>query len=285
MSGEWMKYDCCLPHKPEVLELVDRTGMGVDQVVGRLVLLWGWASLNSADGTARLSLRLLCRLCGGDEDFWKAVQDVGWLDVDAEAGTVAIPGWERRFSKSAKSRAMHAIRAEDSRGGAPKRTTPCAKAHAPVRRRALERGDREERNSSSSPREAAHEDQAGPAGWETVRSVWADVVKRGHGKPWDLAAPPDQLQPRLAEDGWFQKFLAAVERLPKCRFFESPATLPQLVLPGFVDKILGGQMDNPRHRPSGRPDDRPPPQAWTGDDAARFEATKASIVQKLKEVS
>lgn len=285
MAGEWLPYDVCLPQKPEVLELVDRTGLGVDQVVGRLVLLWGWASLNSADGTARISVRLLCRLCGGDEEFWNVVQDVGWLVVDAEAGTVAIPGWERRFSKSAKSRALAQVRHEVDKASAatrPRRGRDAPPAGAP---RAPERGDRRDRNSSSSPREAAHEDQAGPAGWETVRTVWAEAVRKGHGKPWDLAAPPDKLQDRLGEDGWFQKFLAAVERLPQCRYFESPATLPQLVKEGFVDKILGGQMDNSRHRPSGRPDDRPPPQAWTGADAARFEATKAAVVAKLKEVS
>ena len=62
MAGEWIPYDVCLPQKPEVLELVDRTGLAPDQVVGRLLMLWGWAALNSSDGTARMSLRLLGRL-------------------------------------------------------------------------------------------------------------------------------------------------------------------------------------------------------------------------------
>ena len=148
MAGEWIPYDVCLPQKPEVLELVDRTGLPVDQVVGRLLMLWGWASLNSSDGTARMSIRLLGRVCGGDEAFWREVEKVSWLVIDAENGTVAIPGWERRFSKSAKSRALHAVRAD----GARQRTTPCAQAHAPVRSGAPERGDRRDRNSSSSPR-------------------------------------------------------------------------------------------------------------------------------------
>ena len=59
MAGEWVPYDVCLPQKPEVLELVDRTGLQPDQVVGRLLMLWGWAALNSSDGTARMSVRLL----------------------------------------------------------------------------------------------------------------------------------------------------------------------------------------------------------------------------------
>jgi hypothetical protein len=33
MAGEWLAYDLALPQKPEVLELVDATGLETDQVV------------------------------------------------------------------------------------------------------------------------------------------------------------------------------------------------------------------------------------------------------------
>lgn len=290
MAGEWVPYDVCLPHKPEVLELVDRTGLPVDQVVGRLVLLWGWASLNSSDGTARLSVRLLCRLCGGDEAFWESVQAVGWLVIDAEAGTVAIPGWERRFSKTAKSRAMETARNQaanakkDTYTRAARTSTRAARAHNA--RGASERRDRGDRISSSSPDVAALEEPgsgpSGPPGWETLRKAWA----AGTGRPWKLPDPPDKVGDRLAEPGWFGKALAAIEALPRCKYFRDPVTLPQLVAKGFVDKVLGGQFDNaPRAAPTGRPglDDRPPPEGWTGDDQKRFEATKAALAAKLRE--
>ena len=98
---------------------------------------------------------------------------------------------------------------------------------------------------------------------------------------------PDQLQrvaDRLAEPGWFSKALAAIEALPRCRYFADPVTLPQLVAEGFVDKVLGGQFDNPRRQAvvGGRPDDRPPAQGWSGDDAARFAATKAALAAKIR---
>lgn len=284
MAGEWIPYDVCLPQKPEVLDLVDRTGLEVDQVVGRLLMLWGWSALNSSDGTARMSVRLLSRICGGDEAFWLAVQDVGWLVIDADNGTVAIPGWERRFSKSAKNRAMHAIRADDART----RTGPCAKAHGPVRKSAPERRDRGDRNSSSSPGTAAQGDQggapAGPAGWETLRKAWA----AGTGRPWKLPDPPDKVADRLAEPGWFEKALAAIQALPRCKYFRDPVTLPQILTPGFVDKVLGGQFDNARDQPArgsyrGGQDDRPPPQAFQGDDAARFEATKRAMADRIRQ--
>ncbi len=280
MAGEWVPYDVCLPQKPEVLELVDSTGLPVDQVVGRLLMLWGWASLNSADGTARMSVRLLGRICGGDEAFWLAVQEVGWLVIDAENGTVAIPGWERRFSQAAKSRALHASRASGARG----RTTACAQAHAPVRSGApdrRDRRDRRDRNSSSSHGSAALS-QEEPAGWETLRKAWAT----GTGRPWKLPAPPDKVADRLAEEGWFEKALAAIAALPRCRYFRDPVTLPQLLAPGFVDKVLGGQFDNPREqRPAGgyrSPDEKPPAEGFKGKDADDFEYTRRKMVNQLR---
>lgn len=283
MAGEWLPYDACLPTKPEVVELVDRTGLEVGTVVGRMLMLWGWAALNCSDGQARISVRLLSKLIGGDEEFWRAVQDVGWLEIDAEGGTVAIPGWDRRFSQAAKNRAMHAIRASESRAGAPKRTPPCAKAHAPVRSGALER---RKRISSSSPQAAHAEEDTGqdqdgpPAGWETLRAAW----KAGKGRPWQLPTPPDRVADRLDEAGWFEKALAAIDRLPACRFFRDPVTLPQFVAPGFVDKILGGQFDNPRDQRTPRgPEDRPPAQGFTGPELEAFNRTKAALAGKLRE--
>jgi hypothetical protein len=63
--------------------------------------------------------------------------------------------------------------------------------------------------------------------------------------------------------------------------------LGQFVKPGFVAKVLGGQYDAPKNRPaaSGRPDERPPAQGWTGDDAARFEATKRAMAAKFQEAT
>jgi hypothetical protein len=283
MAGEWIPYDVCLPQKPEVLDLVDRTGLEVDQVVGRLMMLWGWAALNSRDGSARLSLRLLSRVCGGDDSFWYAVQDVGWLTIDAEGGTVGIPGWDARFSKAAKSRALATVRHQVDKVGGATRPQPGRDAPPTGAPRARERGDR---ISSSSPGGAAHgsgDPDGPPAGWDTLRAAW----KAGKGRPWQLPTPPDKAADRLAEDGWFQKALAAIDRLPACRYFRDPVTLPQFVAAGFVDKILGGQFDNEREQRGGggprRPDDRPPPQAFTGSDAEAFEATKRRLAQQLRD--
>jgi hypothetical protein len=123
---------------------------------------------------------------------------------------------------------------------------------------------------------------AGPAGWETLRKAWA----AGTGRPWRLPGPPDKVGDRLSEDGWFEKALAAIEALPRCRYFRDPVTLPQILAPGFVDKVLGGQFDNARDQPArggyrGQ-EDRPPPQAWSGSDAAAFEATKRKLAEQIR---
>jgi hypothetical protein len=285
MAGEWIPYDVCLPHKPEVLELVDRTGLQPDQVVGRLLMLWGWAALNSSDGTARMSVRLLAKLCGGDDEFWREVESVGWLVIDAENGTVAIPGWERRFSQAAKSRALSSVRHQVDKARGAERPQPGRVAPPTGTSSALERRDRGDRNSSSSPGSAAQNPEGGPhpAGWETLRKAWA----AGTGRPWKLPSAPEKVAERLAEEGWFEKALAAIQELPRCKYFRDPVTLPQLVAKGFVDKVLGGQFDNARdQRPTGGyrgPDDKPPAQGWTGDDAARLEATRRKMVEQLRQ--
>lgn len=238
MAGEWIPYDVCLPMKPEILEIQDATGEGVDAIVGRLVQLWGWAALNVDGGVFRMTVPRLGRMFGGDATFWTAVQDAGWLEIDGEGGTVAIPGWERRFAQAAKTRALHARRAS----GARERTGECAQAHAPVRPSAPERGDRGKRNSSSSSAGVA----AQPEGWETLREAWNTGAEAGNRRPWRLPTPPEKARDRLAEEGWFAQALEAIARIPRCRYFADPVTMLQLVKPGFVEKVLGGQYDSPK---------------------------------------
>jgi hypothetical protein len=113
MAGEWIPIDCNLGTKPEVLELVDETGEPVEVVVYRLIQLWSWAVLNTADGTIRATPRRVAVVAGGDEQFWLAVERAGW--VSFLNGTLTIAGWERRFSNAAKARALHARRQDSYR--------------------------------------------------------------------------------------------------------------------------------------------------------------------------
>lgn len=104
MAAEWFPVDVSLDTKPEVQELVDLTGEPVEVIVFRLLKLWGWVQLNTADGRFRSTPARLGRICGGDAPFWQAVATVGWILFDGE--TAQIPKWEERFGGAAKRRAL-----------------------------------------------------------------------------------------------------------------------------------------------------------------------------------
>ena len=160
MAGEWIAYDLGLPEKPEVQELIDTTGQPVEVIVFRLLRLWGWAAMNTTDGRARMTLPRLVRTCGADEGFWRAVQAVGWLEIDETDATVAIPGWDRRFSQAAKSRLQQADRSashDDKRRRAGTADARPSEGPTPPRGRG-DRGDTGE--DPPPPREAAREGKA-----------------------------------------------------------------------------------------------------------------------------
>jgi hypothetical protein len=273
MAGEWVPIDVGLELKPEVQRLVDLTGEPVEIVCWRLVRFWGWASLNSADGTAIATPAVFARIFGGNVEFWAAVAAVGWVRFDPNSGVVEIPGFDRRFSNAAKARALSARRSANYRHG---RVTVAS-------RDGVTRG--EDINSSSSPSPVAARGKrtrkptaTGAAvdadQWATLRAAW----NAGAGAAWRSNNPPDGLADRLAEPGWFVEALRAVERLPALRAFRDPVTLLQIVKPGFVAKILGGQFDSaPRTRAKPALEDRPPPREWDASAAAAARATRERL--------
>lgn len=287
MAGEWIPIDIAAPDKPEMQELIDLTGEPVEVVFFRMFRLWSWASLNSDDGTVRTTPARLGRTCGGgDERFWLAVETVGWLSFDSVAGTASIPGWGKRFSQSAKSRALHLDRAgrakQASAEGAPKRTKSapvgCAQAHQ-------KRTREEERTDSSSSSRAVVDVEADGA---TLRAAWNAAARAAPGrvKPYGADDLPQSTLERLAAPGWLAEALKAIERLPGCRMFSTPVNLAQFsgVKNGvtFSRRVLEQQFDNPRE-PRGsfgnRPghDERQPATGWAGSDLDAFERTKARL--------
>jgi hypothetical protein len=279
MAGEWIPLDINLGDKPEVQELIDLTGQGVETVVYRLFQLWGWASLNTADGTVRATPGRLARVCGGDEEFWLAVEAVGWIAFDQAAGIAEIPGWGRRFSMAAKARACSTDRQSRYRDG---RVTV-------DRDKSVTRGEERREQVPPPPREAAQSKKKRtppvphPAGWTVLQEAW----NAGTGERWRSPTPPEQAADRLMEAGWMDRAAEAIGHLPKCRFFKTPVTLGQFCGSGFVDRVLGGQYDRQRDEPPartpGRFDDRPPAEGFKGDDAARFEATRRKMVDQLRQ--
>jgi len=290
MAGEWIPIDIALDQKPEVLELCDITGEVVDVVVYRLYKMWGWASLNTADGTARATPDRLARVCGGDAAFWLAVQAVGWLAFDPEAGTATIPGFDRRFSSGAKARASNSERASRYRRAQARRERDDTVAHkrdATVTRgeeRTVSSSSSSTRVSDSEKQEAAEETAASPIASSDAWLAFRDAWNLGGGAEWRNPNPPPEATLRLVDAEWMAAAPKAIDRLKACRYFDTPVTLWQFLADGFVDRVLGGQYDSPKEprRRSGRPDDRPPPQAFGGSDAARFEATRRKLEERRR---
>jgi hypothetical protein len=102
MAGEWIPIDCNLGTKPEVLEVAAATHEPIEVVVGRMVRLWSWAWHVTADGTIRVPRSMLATVAGGDDQFWSAVEQAGWLVCTDDS--ITIPGWSERFGNAAKRR-------------------------------------------------------------------------------------------------------------------------------------------------------------------------------------
>jgi hypothetical protein len=274
MAGEWISVDCNLHEKQEIHELIEITSQGIEVCVYRVYRLFAWFQLHSADGTAKATPARLASMIVGDADFWRAVERVGWLSFDSDAGTVTISGWEKRFSKAAKARILSAARMKKMRDA----------DVTQQRNKNVTREEDKREQIPPPPREASpQEADAPPAplsdGWQTLLAAWN--AASAEGQRWRSPNPPANTAQRLAEQGWLDRALTAIARLPRCRFFATPVPLQQFVGPGFVDRLLGGQYDN-APKQLGDSIDKPQPKAWSGDDAARLEATRRRMVQQLR---
>lgn len=129
--------------------------------------------------------------------------------------------------------------------------------------------------------------------WPTLRAAWNAEAKAGKRATWRSSTPPAGAGDRLQEDGWLAEALKAIPMIAELKAFENDVTLGQFCQAGWVAKVLGGYWRDKKRatpaapaRPGYRgPDDRPPAQAFAGDDAARFEATKRALAAKIQEAA
>lgn len=285
MAGEYLMVDIDIWNKPEVQELVDLTGTCVDSVVARLQRMWGWASLHTADGVIRATPERLARLHGGDAAYWLAVETVGWVKFDAEAGTMTVSNWERRFSKAAKARAVDRNRKSVERdavsGDCPEYVRDSS---GPTR---TETGPEERRGEfPPPPPPRARSGEAGTRAEEIVLA-WGIAAKASGWKlaPFTARKPPAAIWDRFDDGSWADQALAAIERLPRCRYFDSPPTLEQLcgVKGGvtFVERVLAGAYDGAKNAKAGA-DGRPTTQAAV-DRFKKRDPARDAMVREYRE--
>jgi hypothetical protein len=274
MAGSWIKFRHDLIDAPEIRRLARACGVTRDDVYGKLFRLWSWFDRHSRNGRVADETDDLVDEIVGHSGFAAALVSVGWLDHDQ--GGIVIPNWDRHNSETAKQRALDAARKAAARdqeavsGNEPDTPTqPC-----PAKSRTREDERREE--LPPLPREGFDK-----AAWQTLRKAW----NAGPGTTWKPVNPHPKAVQRLAEPGWLDEALAAVERLKRCRYFRTPVSLGQFCGPDFVTLCNGGDYDN-------RPEDRKgdfanataPPRAFTGAEAEAFERTRKKL-SASKEVS
>lgn len=126
MAGDWIPMEHALIDKPEVLGIVERTGLPIDTVIGRLFMLWRLMDRETLDGSLqKVGPKGLAARCGGKPSFWQAVADVGWLDFTPEG--VNQIGFTKKNGKSTKRRILESVRKLSARH-ADKMQTSCAPA-------------------------------------------------------------------------------------------------------------------------------------------------------------
>lgn len=115
MAGEWLKFECSLPEKPETLAITVAMGWDdPDLTVGKLMRLFRWFDQQTVDGNApSVTPALLDRIIGVT-GFVQAVADVGWLVINS--GGVSLQNFDRHNGATAKSRALTAKRVATHRG-------------------------------------------------------------------------------------------------------------------------------------------------------------------------
>jgi hypothetical protein len=252
MAAEWFPVDVSLDTKPEVQELVDLTGEKVEVIVFRLLKLWGWVQLNTADGRFRSTPARLGRICGGEAPFWEAVAAVGWIVFDGE--TAQIPKWEERFGGAAKRRALKNRRQDKWRrtGGA---DVDACEAQVRLQARLPQDITEQDRTreeiqpaapvaTSDPPKRRKRSQPAGGIVW-TADAGWQGITDADR-QEWRLAYPACDLAGELAKaTSWLKANPAKAHKSNWRRFLVSWLTRSQ-------DR--GGT----NREPGRRPDDRPP---------------------------
>lgn len=265
MAGSWIKLRHDVLDAPEIRRAARATGLDCDQVLGKLARLWSWADRHGVNGLVKAAEIEDVDEQVGHVGFGAALVSVGWLAFN-EIGVV-IPNWERHFSDSAKARALGAARSERHRNAS-------SVTHPPDRVTLGALPEKTRLEVPHPPRES----------FAKLRNAWnAGSGPEARRKPWKPDKAPDGAQERLSEAGWYEQAIEAMARLRACRYFSTPVTLPQFVGDGFVERVLGGQYDEPKAaQTAGKSafEERRPPAEWNAADRAALAATLRREAEK-----
>lgn len=78
--------------------------------------------------------------------------------------------------------------------------------------------------------------------WEKFAAAWNSTPK---ASPWPGLMAPDGWVNNAAYPAWLEKAYQALARLPQCHYFDTPLAVTRFFT--YVDRILAGEFDNPKH--------------------------------------
>jgi hypothetical protein len=104
LAGDWIKFELATIDKPEVLQMADLLEVSADDVVGKLLRVWGWFDQRSINGDAGgvtgVTLMKFIDRHVGRQGFAACMKKVGWLTDDG------LPNFDRHNGETAKNRAL-----------------------------------------------------------------------------------------------------------------------------------------------------------------------------------
>ena len=118
VNMSWIKVDVTTCDKVKIIHIARAWGVRVNEAFGAWFRLWAWFDGVTEDGRLDFLKPEDCDAKAGLNGIGAALSDVGWIEF-GERGAIII-GWDKHNGKSAKKRAMTALRvaAYKARGAA-----------------------------------------------------------------------------------------------------------------------------------------------------------------------
>ncbi len=112
MSTSWIKVEVTTSQKVEILTISELLKIDPHTVLGKLIVLWCWADINTIDGHAKGVTKVAIDSVVGHKGFADAMlsSQVGWLNDDG-SGNLFFSNFDRHNGKGAKKRSLDARRA------------------------------------------------------------------------------------------------------------------------------------------------------------------------------
>ena len=226
-------------------------------------------------------------------DIWVSLNDV--IDKGCRVKNMKLDHIDTIVGLPGFGKAMEAVEwvKEDSKGlffesfgdwnvPASQRSAPQSDAERKRKsREKKEQQSRHERHETSHREEKSREEKRRGdlhlhlQHWGDFLSAW----KNGKGKPYALENPPPNWSSTIRDAAWLEQAKKALAHLPNCKYLKTPMSMKQFLMRDKIEKILGGELNDPRQQKNNS-DAQLPPRQFTGEDREAFERTRKHLESK-----